>query len=199
MYYQDFKDDDVVLHVGMRVQREIEYVLYDTKVGPKIRIIVKLQNLAYRKQVWVVATADRWETEHQCRALSYVTGPNKYGVEIWEIELEFATGTQDVEYAIKYECKEGVFWDNNCNRNYKVCLSTTDTKDHDDDDVNEEDQRADVDILCDKVVDMNRECSSKLLVATNVKTVKNNNRKEVENKTKTSKFLSFTEHIYIYI
>ena len=75
----------------------------------------------------MVYTIDDWETHHcadlalvkvQLFGTSHVGSPNEHSVSYYKVNLGFKEGTR-VEYAIKVENSQGVFWDDNFGMNYK--------------------------------------------------------------------------------
>jgi hypothetical protein len=94
---------------------------------PTVGIGVHVRNLSYEKSVSVVYTTDGWKSQREAAlkfqaceqfGAGYVTCPNAYGVEYWQVTLVCPTGTEEVQYAIKFKCAQGEFWDNNWGANY---------------------------------------------------------------------------------
>ncbi|XP_067408531.1 protein phosphatase 1 regulatory subunit 3F [Emydura macquarii macquarii] len=125
-----------------RAKVELEEVLAPGPGAPwLLRGVVRVLNVAYRKAVHVRASRDRWRTyrDHPARyvpggspdgglsdrfAFSLPFGPTEEeeGEEEEEEEEEEEGDEARLDFVIRYQTDEGVYWANNQGKNYRVVL-----------------------------------------------------------------------------
>ncbi|TFJ95926.1 perforin-1-like [Platysternon megacephalum] len=113
---------------------ELEEVLAPGPGEPeRLRGTVRVLNVTYRKAVHVRASWDRWRTyrDHPAR---YVPGGSPDGglSDRFTFSLPFGPGRQPgeeeegaearLDFVIRYQTDEGVYWANNQGKNYSVVL-----------------------------------------------------------------------------
>nr|XP_056706392.1 protein phosphatase 1 regulatory subunit 3F [Euleptes europaea] len=118
-----------------RAKVELEEVLPPEPGGPRaLRGTVRVLNVSYRKAVHVRASRDRWKSHRDYPAL-YVPGGSPdggltdrfafrldFGEEEEEDDEEEEEGGARLDFVVRYQTDEGVYWANNQGRNYSVVL-----------------------------------------------------------------------------
>ena len=106
-----------------RVTRQ--YICLESLVCNKAIIgFVRVLNIAYKKEVVVRYTGDGWKTfrEESAEHLSF-SSDRTMDTFFFRIPLlSLLKGTSIVEFAIRYNVRGNVYWDNNFFKNYSVCL-----------------------------------------------------------------------------
>ena len=106
-----------------RVTRQ--YICLESVVCDKAIIgFVRVLNIAYKKEVVVRYTGDGWKTfrEESAEHLS-ISSDGTMDTFFFRIPLlSFLKDVNNVEFAIRYNVRGNVYWDNNASKNYSVCL-----------------------------------------------------------------------------
>ena len=106
-----------------RVTRQ--YICLESVVCDKAIIgFVRVLNIAYKKEVVVRYTGDGWKTfrEESAEHLS-ISSDGTMDTFFFRIPLlSFLKEVNNVEFAIRYNVRGNVYWDNNAFKNYSVCL-----------------------------------------------------------------------------
>lgn len=106
-----------------RVTRQ--YICLESVVCDKAIVgFVRVLNIAYKKEVVVRYTGDGWKTfrEEPAEHLS-ISRDGTMDTFFFRIPLlSFWQETNKVEFAIRYNVRGNVYWDNNFFKNYSVCL-----------------------------------------------------------------------------
>ena len=108
-----------------RVTRQ--YICLESVVCDKAIIgFVRVLNIAYKKEVVVRFTVDAWKTfrEEPAEHLSISIDGT---MDTFFFRIPFLSlwhKTSKVEFAIRYNVRGNVYWDNNRLKNYSVCLAS---------------------------------------------------------------------------
>uniref|UniRef100_A0A8D0CBF9 Protein phosphatase 1 regulatory subunit 3F n=1 Tax=Salvator merianae TaxID=96440 RepID=A0A8D0CBF9_SALMN len=111
---------------------ELEEVLPPEPGEPRVlRGTVRVLNISYHKAVHVRASRDRWQSHWDYPAL-YIPGGSPDGgvTDRFAFRLEFGDeddeeeeeGGARLDFVVRYQTEEGVYWANNQGRNYSVIL-----------------------------------------------------------------------------
>lgn len=88
---------------------------------------VVVKNLAPKKEVKFIYTTDNWNTIKSIPlefstsfiyGYSHIDSPTLNGTEYWTLNFKVEEDVKTIEYAISYEVKGKIYWDNNFGRNY---------------------------------------------------------------------------------
>jgi len=83
-----------------------------------------VRNIVFEKRITIRYTTDNWSSYNDLSTnYAYSYNPNDdqvYEGEIWEFETNIPIGLEQINFAIRYEFADQVFWDNNLARNYLV-------------------------------------------------------------------------------
>ena len=108
-----------------RVTRQ--YICLESVVCDKAIIgFVRVLNIAYKKEVVVRFTGDGWKTfrEEPAEHLS-ISVDGTMDTFFFRIPwLSLCHKTSELEFAIRYNVRGNVYWDNNFFKNYSVCLAS---------------------------------------------------------------------------
>ncbi|XP_006001497.1 uncharacterized protein LOC102356862 [Latimeria chalumnae] len=104
---------------------EVESILPVNDDPLSISGLIRVANISFQKMIYVRATLDNWATYFDHLA-DYVPGSSDGTTDQFCFRLSFVTPfLQDgarIEFVIRYETPEGVFWANNQGKNYTVVL-----------------------------------------------------------------------------
>ncbi|XP_077777439.1 protein phosphatase 1 regulatory subunit 3F isoform X4 [Podarcis muralis] len=111
---------------------ELEELLPPEPGEPRVlRGTVRVLNVSYHKAVHVRASRDRWQSHRDYAAL-YIPGGSPDGglTDRFAFRLEFGDEDEEEEeeggprldFVVRYQTEEGVYWANNDGRNYSVVL-----------------------------------------------------------------------------
>lgn len=94
--------------------------------GESLQGIIKVQNLAYRKQVSIQYTTDRWQTSrvHDGCYMKVNALPAASRYDSFSFSIVLPADTQNIEFCVKYDCMGNTYWDNNRGSNYILCSET---------------------------------------------------------------------------
>ncbi|XP_062975215.1 protein phosphatase 1 regulatory subunit 3F [Elgaria multicarinata webbii] len=124
--------EDEKLERLRRVKVELEEVLPPELGEPRVlRGTVRVLNVSYHKAVHVRASRDRWQSHRDYPAL-YVQGGSPDGglTDRFAFRLDFGHDDEEdeeeggarLDFVVRYQTDEGVYWANNQGRNYSVVL-----------------------------------------------------------------------------
>ena len=106
-----------------RVTRQ--YICLESVVCDKALIgFVRVLNIAYKKEVVARYSVDGWKTfreesaEHLSISIDGIMDTFFFRIPLLSLLKE----TSNVEFAIRYNVRGNVYWDNNFFKNYSVCL-----------------------------------------------------------------------------
>ncbi|XP_053154945.1 protein phosphatase 1 regulatory subunit 3F [Hemicordylus capensis] len=111
---------------------ELEEVLPPEPGEPRVlRGTVRVLNISYHKAVHVRASRDRWQSHRDYPAL-YIPGGSPDGglTDRFAFRLDFGDEDEEdeeeegarLDFVVRYQTDEGVYWANNLGRNYSVVL-----------------------------------------------------------------------------
>ncbi|XP_066470189.1 protein phosphatase 1 regulatory subunit 3F [Tiliqua scincoides] len=126
------RDEDEMLERLHQTKVELEEVLPPEPDEPRVlRGTVRVLNISYRKAVHVRASRDRWQSHRDYPALYIPEGSPDGGLtDRFAFRLDFGDEDEEEEeeggarldFVVRYQTDEGVYWANNQGRNYCVVL-----------------------------------------------------------------------------
>uniref|UniRef100_A0A8C6YL62 CBM21 domain-containing protein n=1 Tax=Naja naja TaxID=35670 RepID=A0A8C6YL62_NAJNA len=126
------QDEDEKLERLRQAKVELEEVLPPQPGEPRVlRGTVRVLNVSYHKAVHVRASKDRWQSHRDYPAL-YISGGSPDGglTDRFAFCLEFGDEDEEdeegggarLDFVVRYQTEEGVYWANNQGKNYSVVL-----------------------------------------------------------------------------
>lgn len=106
----------------LRRYREREIVHLKVKVTKtELQGNIMVRNLVYDKIVYVRITYDEWKTFNDVGAEFIKSAPYQ-NADIFEFKVQLSPGDKVAEYAVYCNQLNQTFWDNNTQKNYRICL-----------------------------------------------------------------------------
>ncbi|XP_058024661.1 protein phosphatase 1 regulatory subunit 3F isoform X2 [Ahaetulla prasina] len=126
------QDEDEKLERLHQAKVELEEVLPPEPGEPRVlRGTVRVLNVSYHKAVHVRASKDRWQSHRDYPAL-YIPGGSPDGglTDRFAFRLDFGDEDEEdeeeggarLDFVVRYQTEEGVYWANNQGKNYSVVL-----------------------------------------------------------------------------
>ncbi|XP_070597515.1 protein phosphatase 1 regulatory subunit 3F [Erythrolamprus reginae] len=126
------QDEEEKLERLHQAKVELEEVLPPEPGDPRVlRGTVRVLNVSYQKAVHVRASKDRWQSHRDYPAL-YIPGGSPDGglTDRFAFRLEFSDGDEEdeeeggarLDFVVRYQTEEGIYWANNQGKNYSVVL-----------------------------------------------------------------------------